>query len=49
MKRIAIAAVVALVGILVTGRTVNLVHARQLACLHAASETPADTARMPFV
>ena len=42
MKRIAIAAVVALVGILVTGRPVNLVHAQQLVCLHAASETPAD-------
>ena len=46
MKRTTIAAIVAVVGVLATGWTLNVVHAqRQPVCLHGASETPADATR----
>ena len=46
MKRTTIAATIAVAGVLATGWTLRVAHAQpQLACLHGASETPADAAR----
>lgn len=46
MNRTTIAAIVGLVGIPATAWTVDEAHAQQQpACLHGASETPADAAR----
>jgi hypothetical protein len=44
MKRMTIAAIVALVGLPATASSVSAVQ-QQSVCLHAASETPADAAR----
>jgi len=46
MKRTIIAAIVVFVGTVATARSINAVYAQsQLACLHGASETPANAAR----
>lgn len=46
MKRTIIAAIVVFVGTVATARSMNAVYAQsQLACLHGASETPANAAR----
>jgi len=46
MKQTTMAALVALVGTLVTAWTVDVMHAQQQpVCLHGASETPADAVR----